>query len=147
MNLSTLKSPLGSRKSGNRVGRGPSSGSGKTSGRGENGQKKRSGYSRKAGFEGGQLPLFKRLPKIGFSNYRFKTKYAVINLDDLNKFEENTTVSPEILKDSGFVKKQYSGIKVLGNGNLEKKLIVRAHKFSETAKSKIEAAGGKVEVI
>ena len=147
MDLHTLKVALGSKKTASRVGRGSSSGSGKTSGRGHKGQKARSGYSRKAGFEGGQLPLYRRLPKRGFSNYEFKTKYAVINLSDLNKFEENTTVTPEILKDTGFVKNQLDGIKVLGNGTLDKKVNVKAHKFSETAKEKIEAAGGKAEVI
>lgn len=147
MELNNLKIKKGSRKSVNRVGRGTGSGSGKTSGRGHKGQKARSGYSRKAGFEGGQLPLFKRLPKIGFINHDFKNRYAIINLDDLNKFEESTVVTPELLKECGFIKKQYSGIKVLGRGTLEKKLTVRASKFSETAKSKIEELGGKVEVI
>lgn len=147
MELNNLKYKKGSKRSVNRVGRGTGSGNGKTCGKGQKGQKSRAGYSRKPGFEGGQLPLFKRLPKIGFSNYEFKTKYAVINLDDLNKFEESTVVTPELLKECGFIKKQYSGIKVLGRGTLEKKLTVRASKFSETAKSKIESVGGKVEVI
>lgn len=147
MELHTLKYNEGSKKNRMRVGRGSSSGNGKTSGRGENGQKSRSGYSRKAGFEGGQLPLYRRIPKRGFSNAKFKTKYAVINLNDLNKFEENTIVTPEMLKDTGFIKNQLDGVKVLGNGTLEKKLTVRAHKFSESALAKIEAAGGKVEVI
>ena len=120
---------------------------GKTSGKGHKGQKARSGYSRKAGFEGGQLPLYRRLPKRGFSNANFKTEYAVINLSDLNKFDEDTVVTPELLKETGLVKKQLSGIKVLGNGVLEKKLIVKANKFSTTAKESIEAKGGKVEVI
>jgi large subunit ribosomal protein L15 len=147
MKLDSLRFNDGSKKSRTRVGRGSSSGLGKTSGRGHKGQKARAGYSRKAGFEGGQLPLYRRLPKIGFSNYEFKIKYAVINLDDLNKFEEGTVVTPELLKDTGIVKKQLSGIKVLGNGNLEKKLTVKAHKFSTSAKEKIEATGGKIEVI
>ncbi len=147
MELNTLKITRGSRKSADRVGRGTGSGSGKTSGKGSKGQKARSGYSRKAGFEGGQLPLYRRLPKRGFSNYEFKNKFAIINLDDLNKFEEEAVITPELLKECGFVKKQYSGIKILGRGTLEKKLTVRAHKFSETAKSKIESVGGKVEVI
>lgn len=147
MELNTLKVKKGSRKSANRVGRGIGSGSGKTSGKGHKGQKARSGYSRKAGFEGGQLALYKRLPKVGFSNYEFKNRFAIINLDDLNKFEENAEITPELLKECGFVKKQYSGIKVLGRGTLEKKLTVRAHKFSESAKSKIEELGGEVEVI
>ena len=130
-----------------RVGRGIGSGLGKTSARGQKGQKARSGYSRKAGFEGGQLPLYRRLPKRGFSNANFKTEYAVLNLSDLNRFDDETVVTPELLKETGIVKKQLSGIKVLGNGSLEKKLTVKAHKFSMTAKEKIEAAGGKVEVI
>ena len=130
-----------------RVGRGPGSGLGKTSGRGENGQKSRSGYSHKAGFEGGQLPLYRRLPKRGFSNALFKTKYAVINVSDLNNFEDGAEVTPEILKDMGILKKQLSGVKILGNGNLEKKLTVKAHKFTASAKEKIEAKGGKAEVI
>lgn len=147
MKLHTLVLTEGSKKAVSRVGRGSSSGSGKTSGRGENGQKKRSGYSHKRGFEGGQLPLYRRLPKRGFSNYEFKTKYSVINLSDLNNFEEGTMVTPEILKDSGYLKNQLDGVKVLGTGTLEKKLTVRAHKFSKTAKEKIEAVGGKAEVI
>ena len=129
------------------VGRGPGSGLGKTSGRGEKGQKARSGYSHKPGFEGGQLPLYRRLPKRGFSNALFKVKYAVINLDDLNKFEENATVSPEILREMGIIKKGLDGIKVLGRGKLEKKLTVQANNFSESARKQIEKLGGKVEVI
>jgi large subunit ribosomal protein L15 len=147
MKLNNLKFNEGSKKTRTRVGRGSSSGLGKTSGRGHKGQKARAGYSRKAGFEGGQLPLYRRLPKIGFSNYEFKTEYAVVNLDDLNRFEEGTVVTPELLKDTGIVKKQLSGIKVLGNGKLEKKLTIRAHKFSASAKEKIESTGGKIEVI
>jgi len=130
-----------------RVGRGVGSGLGKTSGRGEKGQKARSGYSRKPGFEGGQLPLYRRLPKRGFSNAQFKTTYAVINLSDLNNFENGAEVTPEILKDMGIVKNGLDGIKVLGNGTLEKKLTVKAHKFSNVAKEQIEKLGGKVEVI
>ena len=147
MKLENLSVVEGSRKLRNRVGRGTSSGNGKTSGKGHKGQKARSGYSRKAGFEGGQLPLYRRLPKRGFSNANFKTEYAVINLSDLNKFDEDTVVTPELLKETGLVKKQLSGIKVLGNGVLEKKLIVKANKFSTNAKESIEAKGGKVEVI
>ena len=147
MKLHNLKVNEGSKKLSKRVGRGTSSGMGKTSGKGHKGQKARSGYSRKAGFEGGQLPLYRRLPKRGFSNANFKEEYAVLNLSDLNRFDENTVVTPELLKETGIVKKQLSGIKILGNGTLEKKLTVRAHKFSTTAKEKIEASGGKVEVI
>ena len=147
MKLNELRVVVGSKKERRRVGRGTSSGMGKTSGKGHKGQKARCGYSRKAGIEGGQLPLYRRLPKRGFSNANFKTENAVLNLSDLNKFDEGTVVTPELLIETGIVKKQLSGIKVLGNGALEKKLTVKAHKFSITAKEKIEAAGGKVEVI
>ena len=130
-----------------RVGRGPGSGLGKTSGRGQKGQNARSGGGVRPGFEGGQLPLFRRLPKRGFSNAKFKTVYAVINLSDLNKFEVGAIVSPEILKEMGILKNQLNGVKILGNGKLEKKLTVKAHKFSESAKESIEKMGGKAEVI
>lgn len=147
MKLNELKYNEGSKKDIKRLGRGSSSGTGKTSGRGENGQKSRSGGGVRVGFEGGQLPLYRRLPKRGFSNAMFKKTYAVINVSDLNKFEEGTEVTPELLFEMGIIKKQLSGIKVLGNGELTKKLTVRAHKFSRIAKEKIEAAGGKAEVI
>lgn len=147
MKLHMMKPNDGATKTRKRVGRGPGSGLGKTSGRGEKGQKARSGYSHKPGFEGGQLPLFRRLPKRGFSNAMFKTEYAVINLSDLNKFENDAVVTPELLKEMGLLKNQKSGVKVLGNGSLEKKLIVKAHKFSNVAKEQIEKLGGKAEVI
>lgn len=147
MKLNELKYNEGSKKDIKRLGRGSSSGTGKTSGRGENGQKSRSGGGVRVGFEGGQLPLYRRLPKRGFSNAMFKKVYAVINVSDLNRFEEGTEVTPELLFEMGIIKKQLSGIKVLGNGELEKKLTVRAHKFSNIAKEKIEAKGGKAEVI
>ena len=147
MKLHTIYPNDGATKTRKRVGRGVGSGLGKTSGRGENGQKSRSGYSRKPGFEGGQLPLYRRLPKRGFSNALFKKEYAVINLSDLKKFENGTEITPELLKDMGIVKKQLAGIKVLGNGKLEKKLVVKAHKFSSVAKEEIEKLGGKAEVI
>jgi large subunit ribosomal protein L15 len=147
MKLNELKYNEGSKKDIKRLGRGSSSGTGKTSGRGENGQKSRSGGGVRVGFEGGQLPLYRRLPKRGFSNAMFKKTYAVINVSDLNKFEEGTEVTPELLFEMGIIKKQLSGIKVLGNGELTKKLTVRAQKFSNIAKEKIEAAGGKAEVI
>ncbi len=147
MKLHELERNIGATHARKRVGRGPGSGLGKTSGKGQKGQKARSGASINPVFEGGQLPLYRRLPKRGFSNANFKTEYAVLNLSDLNKFDEGTVVTPELLKETGIVKKQLSGIKVLGNGALEKKLTVKAHKFSITAKEKIEAAGGKVEVI
>ena len=130
-----------------RLGRGTSSGHGKTSGKGHKGQNARSGGGVRAVFEGGQLPLYRRLPKRGFSNALFKKEYAVINLSDLNKFDENTVVTPELLTEMGIIKKQLSGIKVLGNGEITKKLTVKAHAFSKTAKEKIEAQGGKVEVM
>ena len=147
MKLNTIHPAEGATKARKRVGRGPGSGTGKTAGRGENGQKSRSGYSRKAGFEGGQLPLYRRLPKRGFTNARFKVEYAVINLDDLNKFEDGATVTPELLKEMGLLKNQLDGVKVLGNGTLEKKLTVKAHKFSASALAAIEKSGGKAEVI
>ena len=147
MKLHELKNNPGSTKRRKIVGRGPGSGLGKTSGRGENGQKSRSGASIPIYFEGGQNPLYKRIPRRGFSNKRFETKYSVINVEDFNRFEDGTVVTPELLKETGIVKSQLSGIKILGNGVLEKKLTVKAHKFSMTAKEKIEAAGGKVEVI
>ena len=147
MKLNSIHPADGATKTRKRVGRGPGSGTGKTAGRGENGQKSRSGYSRKAGFEGGQLPLYRRLPKRGFTNARFKVEYAVINLDDLNKFEDGAVVTPEILKEMGLLKNQLCGVKVLGNGTLNKKLTVKAHKFSASALAAIEKSGGKVEVI
>ena len=147
MKLNELKYNEGSKKEIKRLGRGSSSGTGKTSGRGENGQKSRSGGGVRVGFEGGQLPLYRRLPKRGFSNAMFKKTYAVINVSDLNAFEDGTEVTPELLFEMGIIKKQLSGIKVLGNGELTKKLTVRAHKFSDVAKEKIEKAGGKAEVM
>ncbi len=131
-----------------RVGRGPGSGMGKTSTRGEKGQKARSGSSIKPWFAGGQTPLYKRLPKRGFSNKLFETKYACINLSDLNKFfNDGDVVTPEVLKERGIIKKELSGIKILGNGELEKKLTIKANRFSSSAITKIESAGGKTEVI
>lgn len=145
MKLHELKPAYGSTHSKKRVGRGGKYS--KTAGKGEKGQNARSGGGVRPGFEGGQTPLFRRIPKRGFSNARFKKVYAVINLDDLNKFEDGAEVTPEILKDMGLVKKQLDGIKVLGNGTLEKKLTVKASKFSKTAKEAIEKTGGKAEVI
>ncbi len=131
-----------------RVGRGPGSGMGKTATHGEKGQKARSGVSISAWFQGGQSPLYRRLPKRGFRNTRFETKYACINLSDLNTyFNDGDVVTPEILKERGIVKKQLSGIKVLANGKLEKKLTVKAQRFSQNSITAIEAAGGKTEVI
>lgn len=131
-----------------RVGRGPGSGMGKTSTRGENGQKSRSGASISAWFQGGQTPLYRRIPKRGFNNKRFRTEFATINLGDLNKFfKDGDTVTPEILRERGIVKKELAGIKVLANGTLEKKLTIKAERFSSKAVTKIEDAGGKAEVI
>lgn len=147
MKLHNLHPNPGSTKTPKRVGRGPGSGLGKTSGKGEKGQNARSGGGVRPGFEGGQTPLFRRLPKRGFSNAPFKTVYAIINLSDLNRFEDGAVITPELLKEMGLIKQQLNGIKVLGNGTLEKKLHVRAHKFSDTAIAKIEKLGGKAEVI
>ena len=147
MKLHELKPSEGAFKTSKRVGRGVASGHGKTSGKGHKGQNARSGGGVRPGFEGGQLPLFRRLPKRGFSNAMFKVRYAVINLSDLNKFEDGAVVTPELLSEMGLVKKQLDGIKVLGNGKLEKKLVVKAHKFSDVAKEQIEKLGGKAEVI
>jgi large subunit ribosomal protein L15 len=146
MELSNLKPKRGARHAKKRVGRGPGSGHGKTAGRGEKGQKSRSGFSRQPGFEGGQMPLHRRLPKRGFTNI-FKTEYAVVNLSDLERFDNGANVDETALRQAGLVKGQNDGIKVLGNGKLSKKLTVSATKFSATAKQAIEAAGGTVQEI
>ncbi|GCF94313.1 50S ribosomal protein L15 [Enterococcus florum] len=146
MKLHELQPAEGSRKVRNRVGRGTSSGNGKTAGRGQKGQKARSGGGVRLGFEGGQTPLFRRLPKRGFTNVNRK-EYAVVNLDVLNRFEDGTEVTPVALVEAGIVKNEKAGIKVLGNGSLDKKLTVKAAKFSKTAQEAIEAAGGSIEVI
>ncbi|MGD6804778.1 50S ribosomal protein L15 [Rossellomorea vietnamensis] len=146
MKLHELKPAKGSRKERNRVGRGTGSGNGKTSGKGHKGQNARSGGGTRPGFEGGQTPLFQRLPKRGFTNINRK-EFAIVNLDALNRFEEGTEVTPELLIETGVVSSEKSGIKILGKGNIEKKLTVKANKFSSTAKEAIEAAGGKTEVI
>ncbi|WP_042145421.1 50S ribosomal protein L15 [Paucisalibacillus sp. EB02] len=146
MKLHELKPAEGSRKERNRVGRGTSSGNGKTSGRGHKGQNARSGGGVRPGFEGGQMPLFQRLPKRGFTNINRK-EYAIVNLDVLNRFEDGTEITPELLIESGVVKNEKSGIKILGNGSVENKYTVKAHKFSASAKAAIEEAGGKTEVI
>jgi large subunit ribosomal protein L15 len=146
MKLHELQPAPGSRKERNRVGRGIGSGNGKTSGRGQKGQKARSGGGVRIGFEGGQTPLFRRLPKRGFTNINRK-EYAIVNLEALNRFEDGTEVTPELLLETGVISKLKAGVKILGNGQIEKKLTVKAHKFSSTAKEAIEAAGGKTEVI
>jgi large subunit ribosomal protein L15 len=147
MKLHELAPAPGAKSSRKRVGRGVGSGLGKTSGRGHKGQKSRSGGGVRLGFEGGQMPIQRRLPKRGFSNYPFRTIYAEINIETLNRFEQDTVVTPEVLKEMGIVKNLRDGLKVLGRGELEKPLTVRAHKFSKAAAEKIEAAGGKAEVI
>ena len=136
-----------STKARNRIGRGPGSGNGKTSGKGHKGQNARSGGGVRPGFEGGQLPLYRRLSKRGFNNYNFQTTYATVNVGDLERFEEGTVVTKELLIEVGLVKKELDGIKILGNGELTKKLTVKANKFSSTAKTKIENVGGTIEVI
>ena len=143
MKLHELTPSEGSRFSRRRIGRGDSSGQGKTSGRGQKGQKARGKV--RVGFEGGQMPLYRRIPKRGFTNINRK-EYAVVNLDGLNRFDDGAEVTPESLKEAGLVKKR-SAVKVLGNGKLNKKLTVKASKFSATAVAAIEAAGGKTEVI
>lgn len=146
MKLHELEPATGSRKERNRVGRGIATGNGKTSGRGQKGQKSRSGGGVRPGFEGGQNPLFRRLPKRGFTNINRK-EYAIVNLDALNRFEEGTEVTPALLVETGIVGNEKAGIKVLGNGTLDKKLTVNAHKFSASAKAAIEKVGGNIEVI
>ena len=145
MKLHELNNELA--KNRKRIGRGPGSGNGKTAGKGHKGQNARSGGGVRPGFEGGQLPLYRRLSKRGFNNYNFRTVYAVINVSDLERFDEGTEVTVELLKNAGLVKKELDGVKVLGNGELTKKLTVKANKFSDTAKQKIENVGGVAEVI
>ena len=137
MKLYELSPNPGSVKTRKRVGRGAGSGLGKTSGKGHKGQNARSGGGVRVGFEGGQLPLFRRLSKRGFNNYEFRTVYATVNVGDLDRFEEGTTVTPELLIETGLVGKELDGIKILGNGELTKKLTVKANKFSDTAREKI----------
>ncbi|MEH7010771.1 50S ribosomal protein L15 [Neobacillus sp. 3P2-tot-E-2] len=146
MKLHELKPAEGSRKERKRLGRGIGSGQGKTAGKGHKGQNARSGGGVRLGFEGGQTPLFRRLPKRGFTNISRK-EFAIVNLDVLNQFEEGTEVTPELLIETGVVKNEKAGIKILAKGNVEKKLTVKAHKFSSTAKEAIEAVGGTTEVI
>ncbi|TDM14105.1 50S ribosomal protein L15 [Macrococcus bovicus] len=146
MKLHEMKPVEGARKERNRVGRGMASGNGKTSGRGHKGQKARSGGGVRLGFEGGQLPLFRRLPKRGFTNINRK-EYAIVNLSELDRFEEGTEVTPALLLETGVVSAEKSGIKILGNGELSKKLTVKAHKFSASAIEAIESKGGTHEVI
>ncbi len=146
MRLDELKPPQGARRAAKRKGRGPASGLGKTAGRGQKGQGARSGAKTRRGFEGGQMPLFQRLPKRGFTNI-FKQRWAVVNLAALNCFEDGTTVTPQLLKEKGLLKSLRDPLKILGDGELKHKLVVQAHRFSNQAQVKIEAAGGKAEVI
>ena len=146
MRLHELKKPEGSTKAPKRIGRGQGTGQGTTAGRGMNGQNSRSGGGVRLGFEGGQMPLYRRLPKRGFNN-KWAKEYAEINVKDLNKFDDGATVDAVALVEKGIVKKVLDGVKVLGNGELEKKLTVKAAKFSKSAAEKIEKAGGKAEVI
>ena len=146
MNLHELKPAVGSRKQRKRVGRGPGSGRGKTSTRGEKGQKSRSGYSSKRGFEGGQMPLHRRLPKRGFTNI-FRTHYRTVNVDRLNGFEAGAVVTPEALEEAGLLRKGTGPVKLLGNGELKVALTVKVHKFTGSAAKKIQTAGGNTEVL
>ena len=146
MKLHELKPNPGSTRKKKRLGRGTASGQGKTAGRGMNGQGSRSGRGKGPGFEGGNIPLYRKLPKRGFTNI-FGTQYAELNVEVLNQFDDGAVITPELLKSEGILKKQLDGVKILGNGELGKKLTVKAHKFSKSAVEKIEAAGGKAEVI
>ncbi len=146
MRLEELKPAAGSTKKSKRVGRGPGSGSGKTAGKGHKGQKARSGGVKGAGFEGGQMPLQRRIPKRGFTNI-FRKEYSVVNLQDLELMSGADPITPETLMRKGLIKDMKTGVKVLGMGELKAKLTVRAHKFSKSAVEKIQAAGGKAEVI
>ena len=146
MKLHELKAVPGATRAPKRKGRGTATGQGTTGGRGMNGQKSRSGGGVRPGFEGGQMPLYRRIPKRGFTNI-WVTEYTALNVEDLNRFEAGTVVTPELLQEIGMTKQVKDGIKILGNGTIEKNLTVKAHKFSKTAVEKIEAAGGKAEVI
>jgi large subunit ribosomal protein L15 len=144
--LHDLKPAKGATSKRKRIGRGTASGQGTTAGRGMNGQNSRSGGGVRPGFEGGQMPLFRRIPKRGFHN-KFKKQWTIVNVETLNEFDNDTVITPELLIEEGVIKKVEYGIKILGNGELEKKLTVKANKFTQSAISKIEAAGGKAEVI
>ena len=147
MGLHNLKPAKGSVRNRKRVGRGPGSGLGKTAGRGEKGQKSRSGFARKPGFEGGQMPLHRRIPKRGFTNSPFRKEFACVNLGRLEVFEAGTIVTPELLVRQGIVRKLLDGLKVLADGQLTKALTVHAHRFSGKAQERIAALGGKAELI
>ena len=146
MKLHELKYTEGARRNSKRIGRGHGSGWGKTAGKGSKGQNARSGGGVALGFEGGQTPIWRRLPKRGFTNFTRK-EFSIVNIELLNRFEDGTEVTPELLKQAGLVRKELDGVKILGVGELEKKLTVKANKFSKSAVAAIEAAGGKTEVI
>lgn len=146
MKLHELKAAPGATKATKRKGRGTGSGQGKTAGRGQDGQKSRSGGGVRLGFEGGQMPLYRRIPKRGFTNI-WRTDYATINVDDLNKFDEGAEITRDTLIEKRLIRRNSQMVKILGDGKLEKKITVKANKFSKSAKEKIEAAGGKVEEI
>ncbi len=145
MKLHTLKPAPGSKTDPKRKGRGTGSGQGKTAGRGQDGQKSRSGGGVRIGFEGGQMPLTRRVPKRGFSNHKFKNIYAIVNVEALNAFDKDSLVTLEALKEKGIVKNKHDSVKILGEGELKKALNVKVAKVSDSARQKIEAAGGKVE--
>src|SRR5687768_15606012 len=147
LSLNNLRPAKGSTHKKKRLGRGPGSGLGKTSGRGEKGQKSRSGFSHKDGFEGGQMPLHRRVPKRGFTNARFKKEFAEINLERLEIFDAGAIITPEVLLKRGMIKNLRDGLKVLAKGSVTKPLTVRAHKFSARAQEQITGAGGKAEVL
>ncbi|MDR3071947.1 MAG: 50S ribosomal protein L15 [Clostridiales Family XIII bacterium] len=146
MKLHELKAPPGSSKAPKRKGRGTATGQGKTAGRGQDGQNSRSGGGVRLGFEGGQMPLYRRLPKRGFNN-KWRKEFEIVNIEALNRFDNDTEITPELLIESGLIRKPKNGVKILGNGELEKKLVVKATKFSKGAVTRIEAAGGRVEEI
>ena len=147
MKLCELKADPGAQKAPTRKGRGPGSGNGKTGGKGHKGQNARAGGGVRPGFEGGQMPFYMRMPKRGFNNKEFATVYAEVNVSDLNVFEDGATVTTDMLKASGIIKKVIDGVAILGNGEVSKKLTVQAARFTKTASEKIVAAGGKVEVV
>jgi len=146
MNLHDLTPARGAKKRRKRIGRGPGSGHGKTSTKGHKGLLARSGGGKRPGFEGGQMPLIRRLPKFGFTN-PFRTEYAIVNLKSFAQWTGTETITPQVMVDAGLVKRKKLPIKILGNGELNKSLVVQAHKFSKSAEAKIQAAGGRVEVI
>lgn len=146
MNLGDLRAPEGASKNRKRLGRGSGSGHGKTSGRGHKGQRARSGGRGKTGFEGGQMPLQRRVPKRGFTNI-FRKEYAIVNLSDLDRFDKGSTVDVSSLVEAGLVNKLLAGVKLLADGDINKPLTIKVHKFSQAAKEKVEAAGGRIEVV